>query len=332
MFVDESFYAFFGFNNPDGNFCHGAIGVPIDNYETLCQSLEPIINAYNRLVQKLTGRVPNEVKSRILRRLPLRFQVEFVRELTMRLEEQGGFVSGFYTPTRGFVMESVRTRLLDTAEEVPQDHQVLYEAAKQELTSNFQGNGQADLITNLILMPVASIKFLLGSFDCSYRIHYDPRQGDEDHAVRTAIGTCMNGVRNVPNVDWQFDNYRGMDTTRRSEEEIGLQLADVVAGDVRHFFRNDPDALIEGSTNRLITPDSDEPLQKFDELGGHLFKAASLRPMSTRLHRRLTRPNRANLISYYYPVLGSGMLSCTTFNGQARSLEMPTRSLYDLLD
>ena len=67
---------------------------------------------------------------------------------------------------------------------------------------------------------------------------------------------------------------------RQSEDELGLQLADVVAGHVRDFFRNTPHALTEGTTARLITATSDEPLQRFQDLDGLRFKVASLRPMS----------------------------------------------------
>ena len=123
-----------------------------------------------------------------------------------------------------------------------------------------------------------------------------------------------------------------MDTNRRSEDELGLQLADVVAGHVRDFFRNNPVALTEGSTARLITATSDEPLQKFEEINRVLFKTASLHPMSTRLRRTLTRRNMANLVSYYYPVLASGMLTCNTSNGQERDLELSTGLILDLLD
>lgn len=260
------------------------------------------------------------------------FQARFARELTRALAEEGGFASGFYTPTDGFIMERVRVDLIDVAEEVPHDHQGLYDAARRDLLVAMRGPGQSELITRLLFLPVAAIKFMLGSFDCDFRIQYDPRQGDEDRAVRDTMGAGMNLLLNMPDQFRQTNNYHGMDTTRRSQDELGLQLADVVAGHVRNFFRNNPAALTEASTARLITATSIEPLQKFEEITGVLFKTASLHPMSARLRRILKRRNTANLVSYFYPVLASGILTCTTSNGQERDLELSTGLIMDLLD
>ena len=156
------------------------------------------MQAYKRQVRRLVGDVPEEVKSSTLRTLPLRFQARFARELTRALAEQGGFVSGFYTPTNGLIMEKVRENLIDKAEEVPCDHQYLYDAARQELLTDMCGPGQSDLITKLLFLPVAAFKFMLSSFDCHFRLQYDPRQGDEDRAVRDAIGVGMNLLLNMP--------------------------------------------------------------------------------------------------------------------------------------
>jgi hypothetical protein len=332
VFVDESFFEFFGFNNPNGNFCHAAIGFPADNYGALQERLAPIVQAYGVQVRKRLGRAEREVKSSDLRRLPIRFQARFARELADALGEQGGFVAGFYTPTDGFIMEDVRVSLIGAAEEVPQEHRDLYEVAREEALAQMRGPGQSGLITKLLFLPFAAFKFMLSSFGCDFRVQYDPRQGDEDRAVRDAIGDAMNLLLNVPAQMRPANKYFGMDANRRSEEELGLQLADVVAGYVRSFFRNNPAALREGSSARLITATSDEPLQKFEWHDGVLFKEASLHPMSAGLRRVLARRNIANMISYFYPVLAAGMLTCNTSNGQERDLEVSTGLILDLLD
>jgi hypothetical protein len=53
VFVDESFYEFFGFNDPDGNFCHVAVGVPEHNYQPLQRDLAPLVQTYKRKVQQV---------------------------------------------------------------------------------------------------------------------------------------------------------------------------------------------------------------------------------------------------------------------------------------
>lgn len=283
FFIDESFYRFFGFDDPNGNFCHGAVGVPVKNYPAFQRQIAPLVQSYYRKFRFLFGHAPAEIKSSDLRRMPRLFQARFTRELSRMLAQQGAFVSGFYTPTEGFIMEQVRVDLLGEADEVPAEHLDLYDAARERLLAAVGGAGQAGLITRLLTLPVAAIKFMLGSFDCNFRIQYDPRQGDEDREVREAVAQYMNLLLNMPDPLRQANNYQGMDINRRSEDELGLQLADVIAGHVREFFRNNPQPLNVGSTPRLITATSDEPLQKFETMDGMLFKAASLHPIPRHL-------------------------------------------------
>src|SRR4029077_20460466 len=132
VFVDESFFRFFGFDAADGNFCHAALGIPVNNYAQLQAVLMPLVQAYNQRVHRIIGRNPEELKFTILRNLPSSFKLRFTRELVRCLVELGGFVAGFYSSTRGVVMEHVRTNLLDEADEVPDDHLALYDTARAE--------------------------------------------------------------------------------------------------------------------------------------------------------------------------------------------------------
>lgn len=333
VFVDESFYRFFGFDAVDGNFCHAALGVPRDSYARLQELLRPLVQEYGRRMRVINGRDPDEIKFTALRNLlPPRFRLRFTRELVRSLTETGGFVAGFYSSTRGVIMERVRTDLLDGHETVPNDHLGLYNAARGELLMQFRGAGQSRLITQLLLSPFAAFSALLGSFDCRFRVEYDPRQSDEDEAVRDALADYMQHLANMPDLFGDGAGYLGMEIGIRSHDELGLQLADVFAGEVREFFRSNREPLEESATLRLITPESNEPLQKFMMMNGLLFKTGALSRMSPALARKLVRRNSANLISYYYPVLCAGMLTCVTNTGQFRDLEIPTRMISDLLD
>jgi hypothetical protein len=68
-----------------------------------------------------------------------------------------------------------------------------------------------------------------------------------------------------------------------SHDDLGLQLADVVAGEVRECFRNNQESLTDGTTLRLITPESDEPLQNFMKITDSFMKIGALSPMSVLL-------------------------------------------------
>jgi len=332
VFLDESFYQFFGFVVADGNFCHGALGIPRDNYAQLQTMLQPLVLSYKRKVRRSTGHEPAEIKYAVLRTLPLSFRMRFARELVHALIETGGFVAAFYSSTRGTIMERVRTNLPENAESVPDDHHALFDIARTQLLAQFQGVGQAELITRLLLTPFAAFSAMLLSFDCTFRVRYDPRQSDEDQHVRDALTDYMGHLVNVPELFGGHANYLGMEINIESHDDLGLQLADVIAGEVREFFRSNPEALTEHSTLRLITPESDEPLQRFIEVNNITFKNGALSPMSRALNRKLARRNSANIISYYYPILSAGMLTCVSDTGQLRDLEIPTRLISDLLD
>ena len=92
--------------------------------------------------------------------------------------------------------------------------------------------------------------------------HHDPREGEGDRAVREALGDYVGRLLALPELFGPQNIYQGMDTDRRPEDELGLQLADVIA-QVRDFFRSNPDSLTVNSTLDLITPDADEPLNNF---------------------------------------------------------------------
>ena len=332
VFVDESFYRFFGFDTPEGNFCHAAVGVPVNNYLRLQRLLAPLLQDYSRQVQRTLGDAAGEIKHSTLRRLPTSFQAKVVRTLVSKLKETGGFVAGFYSSTRGMVMERVRTNLLDEATEVPTDHAALYDAARLELLDQFRGVGQSGILAMLLLTPFASISSLLRSFGCTFRVRYDPRQRDEDRVVREALADYMGRLVNVPDLFGPVTNYLGMEANILSHNDLGLQLADVIAGEVRDFFRSNPESLTESTTLRLITPESDEPMQRFEKIGDLVFKKGVLMPMSAGLTAKLRRKNPENPISYCYPILAAGMLTCVTDTGQLRDLEISTGLVSDLLD
>lgn len=126
VFVDESFHNFFGFADIDGNFCHAALGVPINGYPLLERLMAPSVNAYKIQTGQMTGKEPKELKSTQLAKLPLQFRIEFARDLVRNLASLGGFVAGFFSTTRGIVMERVRVNLLGEASQVPADHTQLY--------------------------------------------------------------------------------------------------------------------------------------------------------------------------------------------------------------
>jgi hypothetical protein len=330
VFIDESFYKFFGFSDPDGDFCHGALGVPRENYAQLEALMRPEVEAFHQHVSRINSEPRRlEIKSTSLWRLPLEFRLRFTQKLVQSLVALGGFVAGFYSTTRWSVMEHLRTDLLGTTDRVPVDHVELYEHARTDLLAQFQGIAQSELIKRLLLMPLSAITNLLGSFDCTFRVRYDPRCRVEDEEVRRAIAQYMEQLINVPELYGPTNRFLGMEIDIPSHQDLGLQLVDVVVGDVRHFFRENREFLTENATLKLIDNQSDEPLQQLLEYNNTLHKIGALSQMSPGSARKLDRQNSENMVSYYYPVLASGILNCVTETGQPRLVEIPAGRFLD---
>jgi hypothetical protein len=329
VFVDESFYKFFGFADVDGNFCHAALGVPESRYANLQTSMNPLVETCKDEISQREGQRPQELKSTSFSRSPLEFRSNFTKEFVRILGAHGGFVAAFYSSTRGIVMERVRTNIMDEAEAVPQDHVDLYAQARMELLDEFRGVGQSELVKKLLLLPFSGLWNFLGSFNCSFRVRYDPRESSEDQTVRDAIVQYMQTLINVPELYGSTNPLLGMEIDIPSHNDLGLQLVDLVAGEVRSFFRRNPEALTENSSLQLITNDSDDPVEHFLEFGNALHKIGALSSMSTSLRDKLGVANSDNLISYYYPVLAAGIWACVSETGQPRLLEVPTELILD---
>jgi hypothetical protein len=265
-------------------------------------------------------------------RLPLEFRLSFAKEFVRTLKGVGGFVAAFYTTTRGIIMERVRTNVMDQTESVPEDHARLYDLARAELLAEFQGAGQSELIERLLLLPFSAIANLITSFDCTFRVRYDPRGESEDQEVRTAMARYLGRLTRVPELFGDTNPFLGMDVDTLSHEDVGLQLVDVVAGEARAFFRYNPEALTENATLRLITSKSSEPLENLMKLNGSVHKVGALSPMSRSLAAKLGVENSENPISHYYPVLAAGILACVSETGQPRLREVPTRLILDQLE
>ena len=63
VFIDESFYKFFDFGYIDGNFSHGAVGIPTSLYEDFKHRIAPAVDEFNGAFQKAKGVEPRELKS-----------------------------------------------------------------------------------------------------------------------------------------------------------------------------------------------------------------------------------------------------------------------------
>jgi len=99
VFVDKSSYRFFGFDASDGNFCHAALGIPIDNYVRLQAMFAATVPASNRQARRAVDQNRRELKFSVLRNLTLSFRLRLARGLGRCLAETGRFAAGYYSST-----------------------------------------------------------------------------------------------------------------------------------------------------------------------------------------------------------------------------------------
>jgi hypothetical protein len=288
---------------------------------------------FDKYRRTIVGSIPREFKSTDLMRLDLPVQTRLVKSLARILRAVGGFISGFHAPVGGIVMERIRVNLRDEVESVPRNHKRLFKAAQQELIETLTGPKQADLIIRMLQAPASGMAHFLGSLGTSFRIVYDPRQKEEDQIIRAQMAEYLDKASRVPfGKGNEQAQYLGMDITQRSEDSFGLQAADLIAGIVRKFFR-DNKALIEHRAGlRLVTPSSIEDVMQLLPIGERLFKFGTIFPIHPHLEIALGVPNEQNPLSYLSHLLAAGVLTGLTSTGRYRGVEIYNGLVFDMND
>ena len=173
--------------------------------------------------------------------------------------------------------------------------------------------------------------YFMGSLGCPFRIHYDPRENSEDEVIRHMMSDLINRI--IEGLEPQFKGlYLGMEIGVTSDQELDLQLADVLAGEVRQFFRSNPEFLTFGSTLKLITPQSSEPEAVYEKIKGTWFKKGRITRLPRELMNKLMRARSNSLLPYYHSPFAAGLITCITFTGQERDIQVLEKQVFDLLD
>lgn len=339
VFVDESFFMFWdhGMSAQGGYFCHGAVAVPHNQYDTLAWNLRPVLDQYRRAADGAS-----EIKSTQFARLPIDQRRNMAAEIAGELQRRGGFVAAFYTPVRAYVLEKVRTNLLfEKQTSVPIEHGDLFRAAAKSILSSFMPPGKSVLITELLLKAVGCTATTLASLRCPYEFTYDPREPKEDRTVRAGVERYLSlvseakgrGLDEAWNTDIG-DLLIGVRHDRASHEEIGLQLADLVAGEAVRFFRSNPD-LMEFQANRwIVTQASVESVSTLIPVEDLLLKNGTWYGMPEFLRAVFHKPDpqERTVFDLFTPVLASGGLTCYSSWGQPRQLLPYMEGIWDQID
>ena len=158
-------------------------GIPASEYEAFKHDVEPIFQEYRRLL------VPElkEFKHGEFRRIPFADRKRLAAALHDAMKRRGGFIEGYYTPASAFILEHVRMRVMDDHETVPDDYSEIRADVIKEIREKWEGPGQSDVISLLVLRPFSGLGHMIASLDCRFRIIYDPRHDKEAKAVQAYI-------------------------------------------------------------------------------------------------------------------------------------------------
>jgi hypothetical protein len=331
LFIDETFREFFRLSDPTGYLCYAAVGIPEKEYELFKRALAKLFATYESYVVGDSGLHLREFKFEDFRRMDRTQREDIARRLSKLMKMYGAFFVGFYTHVAGVVMEHVRSDLVGQATAVPDDHGTLYENGADELRHGLEGTGQSAVIAKILRFPVLATANFLTYFGCRFKVLCDPRESKEDKAVQKAINDLMTEhfARAAPE---EAASYLGMDNSRESHTEPGLQIADLLAGEVRSLFESHPALLTSGSSLTLIDGHSREEVEWWEAPAGILQKLGRLQKMPAGVQSSLERPDGTNCIPLYRHSLAAGLLTCYTDLGQPRHIEVFEGNFFEQTD
>jgi len=331
LFVDETFREFFGLNDPTGYLCYAAVGIPEREYEFFKRALAKTFPVYEGYIVGDSGLTLREFKFEDFRRMERLHRENVAGQIAKLMKMYGAFFVGFYTRATGVVMEHVRSDLVGITTTLPDDYSKLYEDAATDLRSELQGVGQSAVIARILRFPVLATAHFLAYFGCKFKVLCDPRESKEGKAVQKAIDDLMTEhfVRAAPK---EAVSYLGMDNSRESHTELGLQVADLLAGEVRLLFENHPAVLTVGSSLALIDGNSREEMEWWEVAAGVFQKLGRIHKIPAELRTALEHTDGTNCLPLYRHSLAAGLLTCYTDLGQPRHIEVFEGNFFEQTD
>lgn len=335
VYLDESFHRFWGFEHPEGNFCYAVLGIPRQHAPMLKEFHKDLLTEFQTAVRnELQVEPPPELKSHVLRRLP--FNVR--RRLTLRLRnfmrDVNAFLLAEFTEVRGFVLDRIRSDFAQQGQDrLPDDWERFYEQRRKDLVDLVrQGKkGQGPILKALVGTPFAGLGYYMARLAKEYQVFFDPRQPREDadvaDSIREFTETVLRGVhREEPN------QFKGVCGDYGSEEVPGLQLADLLVGEVRHWFVSHPEFLRFESGPQLVTEKDANATFLLTTAAGYVPKKQRNTKLPLALMKRLTRVDEHSLLPFFRNLLAKDLLSCVAHWGEFRHINFKEGYIIDSLD
>jgi hypothetical protein len=332
VFVDESFYQWFGLPTKESNLCYGALSVPTSRLPGL-DRFEASARAYgfqNLPANKRAGRDEREFKYSDFRHLPPVVIDELGRKLAYFLQRNEARIYGYFIPAEGFMNYKLRSDFIDDRnglKSLPEsEYLTRVETIRQEMLKEWE-----DAEHNLGLLKECYrtfFNFLVqghgGYLKKSFQVVYDSRNPEEDAALHVdAESFAALADRVTPGV---FAHYKGY-TTATSASSAGLRIVDWVAGEVRNFFYRNPAVLNSDSSFDILSPYLNPKMMLVE--GRAPFYRKKLSPAAI---ESLTVPGRGFMLPHLRPHFASGFLAHYASKGEARLMAVEALEIFDMAD
>jgi hypothetical protein len=331
VFVDESFYKWFGLPSDESNFCYAALSIPTARLPDL-QKFEASLRIFLR--DKLPADIQAKVGSGELKYTHLRHAdpatIDTLGEkFAYFLKKNGCSIFGYFIPAGGYLNYRIRSDFIDDLDGLKAlseaERKAKVQVARDELLQK-----SADAEHNLGLLTDiynAFSGFVLNhhgkALRKTYRIVYDGRNPAEDEAL---LGAAEEVARLTDRISpGIFEHYKGYQIAS-SADTPGLRLVDWFAGDIRAFFYRSAPVQSAVSSYDILSPYLNP---KMTLIGHGPYYQKALPPEVTEC---FTKKGQRLMMPSIKDFFASGIITYYAEKGEARQMVIPLMVAFDLAD
>ena len=186
-------------------------------------------------------------------------------------------------------------------------------------------------MSRLLSLPTIAATNHLARRALSFSITLDPRGGLEDEhlaaAIRIYTSTVLEKIQRE-----KADKFKSVRYDLRSETVPGLQIADILAGEVRNWFLANAGFLDLNSGTTLVTNDTANNTHQMQITGNVISKPERHTRLPSGLVRKMNRATESSTLAFFRQQLANGLLSCVARWGEYRHIDFERRIIIDSPD
>lgn len=333
VFIDESFYQWFGLPKMESNFCYAALSLPtyrLGDLERFEKSVRQF--AFSHLpADKKVSPLPDEFKYADFRHLTAGVIDELGSKLAYFLEKTEATIFGFFIPAEGIFNYQLRTDYIDDAEALrtlpKADHEKRLEEIRAAMLKEWEvdEHGLGALKETYKVFFNFNVQHHGHYLKKTYRIEYDSRHPKEDAALHKFAEDFARefAERMTPGA---FAYYQGY-TSTSSKTSVGLRLVDWIAGEVRAFFYRNPSILGGDSKLEVLSPYYNPKMLLIDGRAPYYR-----RELSPEAKDCFVKSGQRFMLPQIKKFFASGFLTYYAQHGEARHIFIPKLVALDMAD